>query len=58
MQVNQVVKVKTGRWARLVGVVEEVCDGGAVMVRIEGVRDSVPFVVKVRQETKNLEVKG
>lgn len=58
MKINDVVKIKAGRWKGFAGVVNSVEDDGAVMVRLEGVRDSLPFVATVRQEQKNLELRA
>lgn len=56
MKVNDVVKIKAGRWKGFSGVVESVEYDGTVMVRIEGVRDSVPFTATVRKVPNGLEL--
>lgn len=58
VKVNDVVKIKAGRWKGFAGVVESVEDDGAVMVRIEGVRDSLPFVAVVRVMPAGLELRA
>lgn len=58
MKINDVVKIKAGRWKGFAGVVASVEDDGAAMVRIEGVRDSLPFVATVRQKPETLELRA